>query len=110
MQDPIVIRERAKVQLIHDDDLERELPKLVSIVEVTTKGGHIYRQRVDSVRGTVANPMTREEVVAKFQDLTQSSMASAQRNRVVDLILILILNIEAIPALQAARAVLHGKS
>ncbi|WP_263353263.1 MmgE/PrpD family protein [Acidicapsa acidisoli] len=96
----------AAATLIPDHDLEKELPKLVPIVEVTTRGGHIYRQRVDSVRGTVANPMTREEVITKFQDLTQSSMASAQRNRVVDL----ILNIEAIPALQAARAVLHGKS
>jgi 2-methylcitrate dehydratase PrpD len=106
MQDPVVIRERAKVELIPDDDLEKELPKLVSIVEVTTKGGHIYRQRVDAVRGTVANPMTREEVIAKFQDLTQSSTASAQRDRVVDL----ILNIEAIPTLQAVREVFQGNS
>lgn len=106
MKDPLVVRERSKINLVGDDELEKMLPKLVSVVEVSVKGGRTYTQRVDSVRGTVANPMTREEVVAKFQDLTRPTMGRASSNRLVDV----ILNIERTAQLQAIRPVLQGNT
>ena len=39
MQDPAVLRVRAKVQLIGDDELEKLIPKRVAIVEVTLNDG-----------------------------------------------------------------------
>ena len=69
MQDPTVLRERAKIQLIADDELERRLPTRVGIVDVTLKDGTHLSERVDNARGTPENPMTREEVVAKARDL-----------------------------------------
>jgi 2-methylcitrate dehydratase PrpD len=69
MQDPAVLRERAKVRLIPDEELERLIPKRVAIVEVTLTDGTRLTERVESVRGTPQNPMSREEVVAKARDL-----------------------------------------
>jgi 2-methylcitrate dehydratase PrpD len=69
MQDPAVLRERAKVQLVPDEELERLLPVRVAIVEVTLTDGTQLSERVEHVRGTPENPMTRTEVVAKARDL-----------------------------------------
>jgi 2-methylcitrate dehydratase PrpD len=69
MQDRAVLKVRAKVQLIGDDELEKLIPKRVAIVEVTLDDGTKLTERVEAVRGTPENPMSREEVVAKARDL-----------------------------------------
>src|ERR1700720_3875090 len=69
MKDPAVLRERAKITLIPDADLERLMPLRVALVEVTLGDGTHLRQRVDNVRGTPENPMTRDEIFAKARDL-----------------------------------------
>jgi 2-methylcitrate dehydratase PrpD len=69
MKDAAVLRQRAKINLVPDDELERLMPLRVAVLEVTlTDGTHLSR-RVDNVRGTPENPMTREEIVAKARDL-----------------------------------------
>jgi 2-methylcitrate dehydratase PrpD len=69
MQDPTVLRARAKVQLVPDEELERLIPVRVAIVEVTLTDGTQLTERVDHVRGTPENPMTTDEVVAKAREL-----------------------------------------
>src|ERR1700733_1990160 len=69
MQDPAVLKQRAKVQLIPDAELERHLPAREAIVEVTLTDGTRLTETVKAVRGTAENPMTREEVIAKSRDL-----------------------------------------
>ena len=69
MQDPAVLRERAKVQLVPDADLEKLIPARVAIVEITFSDGTTLTERVEHVRGTPENPMTRDEVIAKARDL-----------------------------------------
>jgi 2-methylcitrate dehydratase PrpD len=41
----------------------------VTVVEVTLADGTKLRERVEAVRGTAENPMTRQEVAAKCRDL-----------------------------------------
>jgi 2-methylcitrate dehydratase PrpD len=77
MKDPQIVQARAKVQLVPDGDLEHLLPKRVSIVEVTLIDGTHLSERVEAVRGTAENPMTREEVVAKARDLMASILGKA---------------------------------
>ena len=69
MKDATTLRERAKVKLIPDAELERLMPLRVAIVEVTLADGSHLTERVDNVRGTPENPMTRDEVIAKAADL-----------------------------------------
>ena len=68
MKDPAVLRQQAKVTLIPDQELERLMPRRVAIIEVTLANGTQLTQRVDNVRGTPQNPMTREEIEAKARD------------------------------------------
>jgi 2-methylcitrate dehydratase PrpD len=69
MQDPAILRERAKVQVIAQEDLERMLPKRVAVVEVTLADGTHLSERNDTVRGTPEDPMSKDEIVAKARDL-----------------------------------------
>ena len=69
MTDATILRHRAKVQLVPDEALEAFLPRRAAIVEVTTSDGKTVIERVDDVRGTAENPMTRDEVIAKARDL-----------------------------------------
>jgi len=69
MRDPAVLRQRAKISLVGDVELEKLLPRRVGIVEVTLTDGRTLSERVETVRGTTANPMTRDEIIAKARDL-----------------------------------------
>lgn len=87
MQDPAILRERAKVQLVPDEELGRLMPQRQSIVEITLADGTQLREHVDSVRGTAANPMSREEVVAKSRDLVVPVLGSAACTSLTDQVL-----------------------
>jgi 2-methylcitrate dehydratase PrpD len=87
MQDPAILRERAKVDLISDEGLDRLLPKRVAIVEVTLNDGSHLTERVEAVRGTAENPMTQDEIVAKSRDLIAPSFGSARSTALIDRIL-----------------------
>ena len=69
MQDPAVLRQRAKIDLVHDEDLDRFLPVRVAIVEIELADGTRVSERVEAVRGTPRNPMSRAEVIDKARDL-----------------------------------------
>jgi 2-methylcitrate dehydratase PrpD len=69
MRDPEVLRQRAKVQIVPDEELGRLMPRRQSIVEIALTDGTALREHVDSVRGTAANPMSSDEIRAKARDL-----------------------------------------
>jgi 2-methylcitrate dehydratase PrpD len=69
MQDPAILRQRAKVKLVPDEVLTPLLPKEGAIVEITLGDGAHLSERVEAVRGRAENPMTRDEVIAKASDL-----------------------------------------
>ena len=87
MKDPAVLKQRAKVKLVHDEELERLMPKRVAIVEVTLAGGKTLRERVEAVRGTADNPMTREEVVAKARELIAPVLGGTTTGKLIERIL-----------------------
>ena len=77
MKDPQILRQRVKVQLVGDAELEKLMPQRVGIVEVTLNDGMRFSERVDKVRGTFENPMPRDEVVAKARDLITPVLGAA---------------------------------
>jgi 2-methylcitrate dehydratase PrpD len=89
MQDPAVVRQRAQVQLIADEALDKLHPARVSIVEVTLADGTKLTERVEAVRGTAENPMTREEVVSKARDLISPVLGAMKSGKLIDKILAL---------------------
>jgi 2-methylcitrate dehydratase PrpD len=89
MQDPAVLKERAKVQVVPDEELEKLIPVRVAIVEITLNDGTQLSERVEHVRGTPENPMSREEVVAKAKDLMTPVLGAAQCSKLIDRVLAL---------------------
>ena len=84
MKDAAILRERAKVQLIPDLELERLMPLRVAIVDVTLSDGSRLSQRVDNVRGTPENAMTRDEVIAKATDLITPILGAGKCSSLVE--------------------------
>jgi len=84
MKDPGILRQRAKVQLVGDEELEKLMPRRVGIVEVTLNDGMRFSERVDNVRGTAENPMPREEVIAKARDLIAPVLGNAIAAKLID--------------------------
>jgi 2-methylcitrate dehydratase PrpD len=101
--DAAIVRQRAKIELVPDEQLERLYPQLVAIVEVKLKSGESYRQRIDAVRGTVLNPMTRDEVVAKSRDLMDPFLGALQATELVDA----VFNIESLDHIGSLRRLLQ---
>ena len=69
MQDQAALRERAKVNLVRDEELVKLLPVRVTVVEIELADGSVLSERVSAVRGTPRNPMSRNEVIDKARDL-----------------------------------------
>jgi 2-methylcitrate dehydratase PrpD len=106
MQDPRILRERMKVKLVRDQTLESLLPKRVAIVEVLLNDGTRLTERVDAVRGTAQNPMTREEVVAKARDLMTPALGASDTARLIES----VLNLERLGDIRALRSLLQSAS
>ena len=75
MKDPGILKQRAKVALVHDKDLQKLMPARVAIVEIALADGQMLSQRIEAVRGTVKNPMSHDEIVAKATDLIAPVLA-----------------------------------
>lgn len=104
MQDPAILRQRAKVELVADEELERRYPRRETIVELTLAGGVRLTERVEAVRGTAENPMTREEVVAKCRDLMTPVLGPARCAKLVEQ----VLDLESLKNIRELRPLLQS--
>jgi 2-methylcitrate dehydratase PrpD len=84
MKDPAVLAVRDKVQLVPNEELEKMEPARQAIVEITLNDGTVLSERVNDVRGTVDNPMTREEVAQKARDLVEPVLGKANCTTLID--------------------------
>jgi 2-methylcitrate dehydratase PrpD len=65
LQYAATLRERAKIDLLRDEELAKFLPVRVAIVDIELADGTRPTERVSAVRGTPRNPMSRAEVIDK---------------------------------------------
>jgi len=103
MKDPAVLAVRAKVQLVSSEELEKMEPARQAIVEITMNDGAVYSDRVTDVRGTVDNPMTREEVIQKCRDLVEPVLGKDNCTSLIDK----IIGIEKVKDIRELRSVLQ---
>ena len=59
----------------------------VAIVEVTLTDGMRLSERVEHVRGTPENPMTRDEVIAKARELMTPVLGAAICSKLIERVL-----------------------
>src|SRR5207247_11046685 len=89
MQDPSVLRQRAKVDVVADPRIDARRPRREAIVEFTLADGTQLTEWVRDVRGTAENHMTREEIVAKSRDLITPVLGAAGGSALIDKLLAL---------------------
>ena len=89
MEDPAVLRQRAKVELLADPRIDAVRPRREGIVELTLADGTQMSEWIKDVRGTAENPMPRAEVAAKARDLMAPRLGKAKSAKLIDTVLAL---------------------
>jgi len=89
LQDPRVLRLRAKVRLEAPAGSGRDGRDAVRspLLEITLDDDTRLTQDTGAVLGTVENPMTREQFVAKCRDLMTPVLGESQSGRLIDRVL-----------------------
>jgi 2-methylcitrate dehydratase PrpD len=103
MGDPAILRQRAKIQLVPDEELQRRLPRREAIVELTLTDGTHLSEHVEAVRGTAENPMSREEVVAKARQLLEPALGASTSTSLIEK----VLGIEGVKDIRELRPLLQ---
>lgn len=86
MQDPAVLNMRSKVRVIPDDKLEAILPRRQATIQVTLADGITYSATAEA-RGSMNNPLSRDEVIEKSRALMSPVLGSAACMRLTALVL-----------------------
>ena len=85
LEDPKVRGIMERISLVRDAELGKVFPdRWPAIAEVTTRGGQAHAARIDYPKGDPKNPMSQEELVAKFHNLSTPALNEDQRKRTVD--------------------------
>jgi 2-methylcitrate dehydratase PrpD len=72
-----------KIELVEDEEATREYPnKLISKVEVEARG-RTYRERVEHPKGSPENPMTKEELINKFLNLSKEALTEEESHNLL---------------------------
>jgi 2-methylcitrate dehydratase PrpD len=103
MTHPEVLEIKKRVELIGDDELQKALPSRQAIVDITLKDGRVLHSHTKNVRGTAANPMTRDEVGKKAYDLC-APVLGAEKSRSL---IAAIWNLEQVSDVQSLRPMLQ---
>jgi 2-methylcitrate dehydratase PrpD len=103
MQDPAVLRERDKVELVSDPRIDARRPRREAIVELTFNDGTQLTDWVRDVRGTADNPMSRDEVIAKARELITPVLQAEKCSALIEK----IFNLESVKDVRALRPLLQ---
>jgi 2-methylcitrate dehydratase PrpD len=72
------------MELVHDPALDAHYPeRYTSVVELTLKDGRALSRRVEHAKGTRENPLTGEEVRAKYLRLTARTVSPARAKAIM---------------------------
>jgi len=103
MQDAAVQKQRAKVNLVRDEELAKLLPLRETVVEIEFNDGKRLSERVSAVRGTTRNPMGRDEVIDKARDLITPVLGRESCTRLIET----VLEIEKLTEIRSLRRLLQ---
>jgi 2-methylcitrate dehydratase PrpD len=87
MQDPAILELRSRVKIVPDEEFEKRLPRWEATVELVLNDGTLLTQHVEAPRGTVENPMTRDEVSAKARGLMEPVLGVAVCKSLIERVL-----------------------
>ena len=108
MKDPKVLELRRRVEFYGDDELQRAyrapVPSRQAIVELTLRDGRKLRHHTKAIRGSVQNPMNREEVGDKCIALFAPQLGKKRARELVDT----VWNLERVENVRVLRRLLRA--
>ncbi len=85
MQAPDVLELKPRVRLVADEELTRGFPAVrAAIVELTMHDGRTFQTRVDRLPGAPYNPLSAEDVAAKFVGLSTPLLGESGAQAIVE--------------------------
>jgi 2-methylcitrate dehydratase PrpD len=75
----IKVEEDPEVTRLHDEDPEKSFAKLVLKAK-----GKVYERQTEYAKGDLQNPMTQEELEAKFSNMAKPIIGDKQTKRIID--------------------------
>src|SRR5207244_7862152 len=95
-----------RVQVLADDELDPMFPAAyATIVELETRDGRRFRERVDHALGTLENPVPAERIEAKFAQLAGPAIGAGR----VDDLRAEVVALDRAPSLAGLAAVIGGE-
>jgi len=74
--------------VVHDETLDARYPdQYRTIVSLALADGRTVQSRVDQAKGTPENPMTNDEVLAKYLTMAAAACGQARARAIADLVL-----------------------
>lgn len=87
LRHPEVARLRAATRMEGDAELDKTWPEqYASIVEIVTADGRTLSRRVDYAKGTMRNPLTPDEIHAKYMKLATMVTTAAHAEKIASLV------------------------
>ena len=84
-ESPEVKKMMERVFCIEDPELEKDYPqRWPATAEIRTKDGRRFFTRIDYPKGDPENPLSWEELIEKFDNLTKPIYSKGRRNRIIE--------------------------
>jgi 2-methylcitrate dehydratase len=85
LADPFVWETLPKIKVVADPEIDRLFPAVKrAIVTLTTEDGQSHTIQADHAKGRAENPLSDEELVAKFRANASAAMTDSAMDRIVD--------------------------
>ena len=85
LTDPFVWETLPKIKVVADPEIDGLFPKVKrAIVTITTEDGQSHTVEEDHAKGRAENPLTDEELIAKFRANAGHAMTEGAMDRIVD--------------------------
>jgi len=85
LHDPRIWALLPKIKVVADPEIDRLFPAVKrASVRITTTAGKVYEEQVDHAKGSPENPMSDDEIVAKFRANASAVLTPEKQARVVE--------------------------
>ncbi|MBL7063027.1 MAG: MmgE/PrpD family protein [Anaerolineae bacterium] len=84
LRDPRVWAILPRIKVVADPEIDGLFPAVKrAIVRITTTGGAVYEEQVDHAQGSPENPMSDDDIVAKFRANAAAVLTPERQQRVI---------------------------
>ena len=85
LRDPRIWATLPKIKVVADSEIDALFPAVKrAIVRITTTGGEVYEEQVDHAKGSPENPMSDDDIAAKFRANAAAVLTPEKQRQVIE--------------------------